>query len=224
QAVKKRKGDLSKARSSTEPFVIEREQYLQKEYRILTEHMNMYMKRVEHFLWENEFLDKEALKIREDSKAYVTYITKHTQKCQNAIITLNDQNHFDLTQVQKQKEELISQYTDKEKEVRKQLMEMETKYSLMNKEVEDLQLFKDLQLEQLSRIKELEKELLDTMWLLLGDIVIPCCICTLYRLEQLSLLSPSILFFQTQLQVMEVESQISCVIPKPVFKRVKIYK
>ncbi|XP_067416138.1 coiled-coil domain-containing protein 166 [Emydura macquarii macquarii] len=162
QGTNRKEGDISKARSSTEPFVKEREQYLQEEYKILTEHVNMYMKRVDHFLWENEFLDKEAQKIQEDSKAYVTYITKHTQKCQNAIITLNDQNHFDLAQVRKQKEELTSQYTDKQKEVRNQLMEMETKHSLMNKEVEDLQPFKDLQLEQLSRIKELEKELLIT--------------------------------------------------------------
>ncbi|XP_007061484.2 LOW QUALITY PROTEIN: coiled-coil domain-containing protein 166 [Chelonia mydas] len=162
QGANRKEDDISKARSSTEPFVKEREQYLEKEYKILTEHVHMYMKRVEHFLWENEFLDKEAQKIREDSKAYMTYISKHTQKHQNAIITLNNQNHFDLAQVRKQKEELISQYTAKEKEVRNQLMEMETKYSLMNKEVEDLQPFKDLQLEQLSRIKELEKELLVT--------------------------------------------------------------
>ncbi|XP_074841640.1 coiled-coil domain-containing protein 166 [Carettochelys insculpta] len=162
QGTSRNEGDKSKTRSSTELFVKEREQYLQKEYKILTEHVNMYMKRVEHFLSENEFLDKEAQKIQEDSKAYVTHIGKHTQKRQNAIITLNDQNHFDLAQIQEQKEKLMSQHTDKEKEVRNQLIEMETKYSLINKEVEDLQPFKDLQLEQLSRIKELERELLLT--------------------------------------------------------------
>uniref|UniRef100_A0A8C4VMM2 DUF4515 domain-containing protein n=1 Tax=Gopherus evgoodei TaxID=1825980 RepID=A0A8C4VMM2_9SAUR len=194
QGTNRKEGDISKTKSNTEPFVKEREQYLQKEYKILTEHMNTYLKRVDHFLWENEFLDKEAQKILEDSKAYMTYISKHTQKCQNAIITLNDQNHFDLAQVRKQKEELISQYTAKAKEVRNQLMEMETKYSLMNKEVEDLQPFKDLQLEQLSRIKELEKELLvtkiqhseqmhkDILWLLLGHVGTSCCVCTHWRL------------------------------------------
>ena len=57
-------------------------------------------------------------------------------------------------------DELTSQYRDKEKEVRSQLIEMETKYSLMNKEVEELKPFKELQSDQLTRIRELEKELL----------------------------------------------------------------
>ncbi|OPJ85840.1 mitogen-activated protein kinase 15 [Patagioenas fasciata monilis] len=65
---------------------------------------------------------------------------------------------------QKEKEELISQYTEKEKEVRSRLTNVETKYSVMSKELEDLQPFRapSLQLEQRKRIKELEKELLVT--------------------------------------------------------------
>ncbi|KAL8181382.1 UNVERIFIED_CONTAM: hypothetical protein K2H54_000243 [Gekko kuhli] len=138
----------------------EREKYLQKEYAILTEHVDTYTQRVQHFQGENEFLDKEAQQIRENNKAYLSYLNKRTIRCQTAIVTLNDQNRSDLAQVRKQREQLISQYTDKEKEVKSQLIEMETKYSLMNKEVEELQPFKELQLEQLSRIRELEKELL----------------------------------------------------------------
>ncbi|XP_042300598.1 coiled-coil domain-containing protein 166-like, partial [Sceloporus undulatus] len=113
-----------------------------------------------HFRGENTFLDKEAQETRENSRAYLTYLSKRTLRCQNAIITLNDQNRSDLEQVLKQKEELTSQYTDKEKEVRSQLIEMETKFSLMNKEVEELKPFKELQAEQLARIRELERDLL----------------------------------------------------------------
>ncbi|XP_044286856.1 coiled-coil domain-containing protein 166-like [Varanus komodoensis] len=156
----KDKKGLAKEQSISCQFVSEREQYLQKEYAILTEHVNTYTERVEHFQSENEFLDKEAQQIRENSKAYLAYLAKRTLKCQNAIITLNDQNRSDLAHVLKQKEELTSQYTDKEKEMRSQLIEMETKYSLMNKEVEELKPFKELQSEQLTRIRELEKELL----------------------------------------------------------------
>uniref|UniRef100_A0A8C3J4W8 DUF4515 domain-containing protein n=1 Tax=Calidris pygmaea TaxID=425635 RepID=A0A8C3J4W8_9CHAR len=143
QEVKTKNGDTSKEKNNTEILVEERKSYLQKEDKILTEHLNTYMGRVEHFLQENKFLEKEAQRNRDEGNAYLSYLTKHNQKCQNLIITLNDQNHTDLSQVWMQKEKLISQYTEKEKELRNSLMNMETKYSLMNKEVEDLQPFKD---------------------------------------------------------------------------------
>ncbi|NXC14137.1 CC166 protein, partial [Corythaeola cristata] len=157
-------GDIWKGINDMEILVKERKSYLQKEYKILTEHMNTYMGKVEHFLQENKFLEKEAQRNREESKAYLSYITKHRQKYQKQITTLNAQNQTELSQVRAQKEKLISQYTEKEKEVRSSLMNMETKYSLMKKEVEDLQPFKDpsVQLEQIKKIKELEKELLVT--------------------------------------------------------------
>ncbi|NXC75101.1 CC166 protein, partial [Anhinga anhinga] len=156
--------DTSKEINDMEILVKERKSYLQKECKILTEHMNTYMGRMKHFLQENKFLEKEAQRNQEENNAYLSYITKHSQKCQNLIITLNDQNHTDLSQVWMQKEKLISEYTEKEKEVRSSLLNMETKYSLMNKEVEDLQPFKyaSVQLEQMKKIKELEKELLVT--------------------------------------------------------------
>ncbi|NXJ99738.1 CC166 protein, partial [Corythaixoides concolor] len=157
-------GDIWKGINDMEILVKERKSHLQKEYKILTEHMNTYMGKVEHFLQQNKFLEKEAQRNQEESKAYLSYIRKHSQKYQDQITTLNAQNHTDLSQVRAQKEKLISQYTEKEKEVRSSLMNMETKYSLMKKEVEDLQPFKDpsVQLEQIKKIKELEKELLVT--------------------------------------------------------------
>ncbi|XP_054841930.1 coiled-coil domain-containing protein 166 [Eublepharis macularius] len=153
-------GNVAKGQSGVAQFVSEREQYLQKEYATLTEHVDTYTQRTQRFQRENDFLDKEAQQIRENSKAYLSYLNKRTLRCQTAIVTLNDQNRSDLAQVRKQKEQMTSQYADKEKEVRSQLMEMETKYSLMNREVDELQPFKELQLEQITRIRELEKELL----------------------------------------------------------------
>ncbi|KAM6125761.1 coiled-coil domain-containing protein 166 [Pterocles gutturalis] len=157
-------GDTSEGTSNKETLAKERKSYLQKEYQILTEHMNTYMGRLEHFLQENKFLEKEAQRNQEESNTYLSYIKKHRQKCQNLIITLNDQNHTDLSQVREEKEQLISQYAEKEKEVRSHLTNMETKYSLMNQEVEDLEPLKyqSVQLEQTKKIKELEKELLVT--------------------------------------------------------------
>ncbi|NXI42144.1 CC166 protein, partial [Galbula dea] len=154
-------GNIFKGITDMEILVEDRRSHLQKEYKILTEHMNTYMGKVEHFLQENKFLVKEAKQNQEESNAYLSYIKKHSQKGYNLIITLNDQNHTDLSQVWMQKDKLISQYTEKEEEVRSSLLNMETKYSLMNQEAEDLQLFKHQQ-EQVKKIKELEKELLVT--------------------------------------------------------------
>uniref|UniRef100_A0A8D0E3D8 Uncharacterized protein n=1 Tax=Salvator merianae TaxID=96440 RepID=A0A8D0E3D8_SALMN len=148
----KEKKGTGEATSISAIFATERERYLQKEFAILSEHISTYTQRSEHFKSENEFLDKEAQQIRENSKAYLTYLAKRTIRCQDTIITLNDQNRTDLANVLKQKEELTAQYTGKETEVRSQLIEMETKYSLMNKEVEELKPFKELQSEQLNRM------------------------------------------------------------------------
>ncbi|NXY84002.1 CC166 protein, partial [Alcedo cyanopectus] len=161
QGERTKNGNTSKGRSDREILDKERKSYLQKEYKILTEHMNTYMGKVKHFLQENKFLEKEAQCIQEENTAYLSYIKKHSQKCQELIKTLNDQNHNDLSQACMQKEKLVSQYTEKEEEVRSSLMKIETKYCLMNKEVEDIQLFND-QMAQMKKIKELEKELFVT--------------------------------------------------------------
>ncbi|NXH17784.1 CC166 protein, partial [Bucco capensis] len=154
-------GNIFKGITDIEIAVEDRKSHLQREYKILTQHMNTYLGKVEHLLQENKLLEKEAKQNQEESNAYLSYIKKHSQKCQNLIITLNDQNHSDLSQVWMQKEKLISQYTAKEEEVRSSLMNMETKYSVLKQEVEDLKLFKHQQ-EQTKKIKELEKELLVT--------------------------------------------------------------
>ncbi|NWW87438.1 CC166 protein, partial [Rhynochetos jubatus] len=164
QGIRTKSGEISKGVSDMEIPVKERKLYLQKEYKILTEHLNTYVGRVERFLQENKFLEKEAQQNREESHAYLSYIRKRRQKCQNLIITLNDQNHTDLSHVWLQKEKLMAQYKEKEKVVRTSLTNKETKYSLLTKEVEELQAFQapSVQLEQMKRIKELEQELLVT--------------------------------------------------------------
>ncbi|NXF86405.1 CC166 protein, partial [Eubucco bourcierii] len=156
-----RNGNVSKGISDMEVPAKERKLYLQKECKILTKCINTYTGKVEQLLQENRFLEKEAKEYQDESSTYLSYIKKHRQKCQNLIITLNDQNHSSLAQVWKQKEKLILQYTEKEEELRSSLMHVETKYSLLDKELEDLEPFKD-KAEQTKRIEELEKELLVT--------------------------------------------------------------
>ncbi|NXP74121.1 CC166 protein, partial [Ramphastos sulfuratus] len=156
-----RNGNVSKGISDLEVPAKDRKLYLQQECKTLTKYINTYTGKVEQLLQENRFLEKEAKQYQDESSTYLSYIKKHRQKCQNLIITLNDQNHSSLAQALTQKEKLISQYTEKEEEVRSSLMDVETKYSLLDKELEDLEPFKD-KVEQTKRIEELEKELLVT--------------------------------------------------------------
>ncbi|XP_033011979.1 coiled-coil domain-containing protein 166 [Lacerta agilis] len=157
---KKKAKDAAKGQTSSLPYVSEREMFLQKEFETLTEHIKTYTQRVRNFQWENEFLDKEAQKIRDVNKVYISYINRRTLRNQNAIISLNDQNISDLIQIRKQRAKLTTEYQEKERDVRYQLIEMETKLSLVNKEIEALQPYQELQLQQLTRIRDLEKELL----------------------------------------------------------------
>lgn len=161
QGARAKNGNTSSGISDMETLIKERKSYLQKENKILTEHLNTYMGKVEHLLQENKFLQEEAKRNQEESKAYLSYLTKHLQQDQGLLTTLNDQNHTNLSHVWQQKKELISEYAEKEEEVRSSLVNVETKYSLLNKEVEDLQAFQE-QLEKMKKIKELEKELLVT--------------------------------------------------------------
>ncbi|NXR09597.1 CC166 protein, partial [Semnornis frantzii] len=156
-----RNGNVSKGISDMEVPAKERKLYLQKECKILTKYINTYMEKVEQLLQENRFLEKEAKEYQDESSIYLSYIKKRRQKCQNLIITLNDQNHSSLAQVWTQKEKLLSHYAEKEEEVRSSLMDVETKCSLLDKELEDLEPFKD-KVEQTKKIEELEKELLVT--------------------------------------------------------------
>ncbi|NWS77100.1 CC166 protein, partial [Crotophaga sulcirostris] len=164
QGEKNKNEDQSKETSDMEVLTQDRKSYLQKEYKILMELMNTYMGSVERLLQENKFLEKEAQQNQKESHTYLSYTTKRSQKCQNLLITLNDQNRIDLSQVCKEKEKLILECAEKEEKVRSVLANVETKFSLMNKEVEDLQrlIGPSAQLERTKRIKELEKELLVT--------------------------------------------------------------
>ncbi|NXU56928.1 CC166 protein, partial [Turnix velox] len=161
QEAKSKSGETSQGMSDMEMLVQERKLYLQEENKTLSEHLETYMGRVEHFLQENKFLEREAQQNRDEGNAYLSYLARHNQKCQDLIITLNEQNHSDLSGVWAQKEKLISEYTEKEQELRGSLTDVETKFTRLSEEVEDLKLFQD-PAKQMNKIKELEKELLAT--------------------------------------------------------------
>ncbi|XP_010600033.2 coiled-coil domain-containing protein 166 [Loxodonta africana] len=138
----------------------ERALYLQREYALLTEQLDACEERMDHVLQENAFLDREALRLREENRLYASYVSARAQRCANAIVRLDEQNRMDLAQIHWQRSELATLYQGREEGVRSQLLEMEARAAQMARRVQDLQPYKELQLEQLARIRALERELL----------------------------------------------------------------
>uniref|UniRef100_F7FX35 Coiled-coil domain containing 166 n=1 Tax=Callithrix jacchus TaxID=9483 RepID=F7FX35_CALJA len=146
--------------AGTEQPLSERARYLQREYALLSEQLEACEDRVDQVLQENAFLDREALRLREENRLYASYVSARAQRCANAIVRLDEQNRVDLAQIHWQRAELASLYHGREDRVRAQLLEMEARAAQMARQVQELQPYKVLQLEQLARIRALERELL----------------------------------------------------------------
>ncbi|XP_029058141.1 coiled-coil domain-containing protein 166 [Monodon monoceros] len=153
-------GRSGAAGEGTEPPLSESAQYLQREYKLLSEQLDACEERVDQVLQENAFLDCEAQRLREENRLYASYVSTRAQRCANAIVRLEEQNRVDLTQIHWQRAELASLYRRREEGVCAQLLEMETRAAQMARQVQELQPYKELQLEQLARIRALERELL----------------------------------------------------------------
>ncbi|XP_026988144.1 coiled-coil domain-containing protein 166 [Sagmatias obliquidens] len=153
-------GRSGAAGEGTEPPQSESAQYLQREYKLLSEQLDACEERVDQELQENAFLDCEAQRLREENRLYASYVSTRAQRCANAIVRLEEQNRVDLTEIHRQRAELASLYRRREEGVCAQLLEMETRAAQMARQVQELQPYKELQLEQLARIRALERELL----------------------------------------------------------------
>nr|XP_034491635.1 coiled-coil domain-containing protein 166 [Marmota flaviventris] len=143
-----------------EPQGSERAQYLQREYTLLSEQLDACEGRVDQVLPENMFLDREAGRLREENRFYASFVNTRAQRCANAVLRLDEQNRVDLGQIHWERSELASLYQGREDGVRAQLLEMQARAAQMAQQVQELQPYKELQLEQLARIRTLERELL----------------------------------------------------------------
>ncbi|XP_052508031.1 coiled-coil domain-containing protein 166 [Budorcas taxicolor] len=148
------------AGEGAEPPLSERAQYLQREHKLLSEELDACKQRVDQVLQENNFLDSEAPRLREENRLYASYASTRAQRSANAIVRLEEQNRVNLSQIHWERAELASIYRGREDGVRAQLLEMEARAARMAQQVQELQPYKELQLEQLARIRALERELL----------------------------------------------------------------
>lgn len=120
----------------------ERAHHLQREYKLLSEELDACEQRVDQVLQENAFLDCEALRLREENRLYASFVSARAQRCNNAIVRLEEQNRLDLTQLREQRAELESLYQGREDWVRTQLLEMEARAEQMARQVQELQPYK----------------------------------------------------------------------------------
>lgn len=143
-APKKKRGTSAGRRSGAggegaEPPLSERAQYLQREYKLLSEQLDACEQRVDQVLRDNAFLDREALRLREENRLYASYVSARAQRCANAVVRLEEQNRVDLTLIHWQRAELASLYRGREDGVRAQLLEMEARAAQMAQQVQALQ-------------------------------------------------------------------------------------
>ncbi|XP_071779219.1 coiled-coil domain-containing protein 166 [Centroberyx gerrardi] len=131
---------------------------LQKEYDKMTDTLNKLKRRREELLRENDFLQNEANQTCLESQAYMSYLSKQTQKCQSLIVTLSEQNQQELEALKKQREKTLAEYQEQANEVSRLIQEKEGELAMLNTKTSQLGEFKDLKQQQLGRIAELEKE------------------------------------------------------------------
>jgi len=138
----------------------DKEVLLQQELDALTEQLSSLKAKVDEYRQENDWLQQEAQKIRMESHEYMSYMEKKTTKRQTTIVSLSDHNQKEIQDIQDQKANMLEEYSMKKEALRAILMEKEHMLTKTKDELKDLQEFKDLQKDQLTHIKELERKVM----------------------------------------------------------------
>ena len=147
-------GDVERAESKP----TEREILLSQQLESLTDELAEMKRNVGELRKENEWLQEEAQQTRLESHEYMAYMARKTEKRQSTIVSLNDNNHEQLSKIQKQKEEMIAYYDQQKTELKDQMLEKETELSSAKKELAELEQYQRLQYDQEAEIKSLEEE------------------------------------------------------------------
>nr|KAG5713877.1 hypothetical protein BaRGS_024504 [Batillaria attramentaria] len=156
----KKKGKDAKAveEKPKTPEPTEKEIMLQEELNKVTKDLEDSKVRVEDLRKENEWLQQEAQKVRIESHEYMSYMEKKTSKRQTTIITLSDHNKQEIRNIQLQKQVMEEEFDEKKKALEALLLEKQHLLEKTNQELNDLQEYKNLQTEQLTKIRDLERQ------------------------------------------------------------------
>lgn len=160
---KKGKGKKGKDKPSTEekpvtPVPTEKEIMLQEELAKVTKALEDAKVQVEDLRMENDWLQQEAQKVRIESHEYMSYMEKKTSKRQTTIITLSDHNKQEIRNIQLQRQVMEGEFDEKKKALQALLLEKQHLLEKTNQELNDLQEYKCLQTDQLTKIRDLERQ------------------------------------------------------------------
>ncbi|XP_075704698.1 coiled-coil domain-containing protein 166-like [Rhinoderma darwinii] len=144
----------------TEVVVSEKEERLQEEHNQLGAEQEGLRRRLEQLRRDNEFLQEEAERVRVESQEYLLYMSKRSQRRQDVIISLNDQNQRELQNIQQHKQELEDKFSAEEQTLRDLLLRREAELTNLRRELEELEPMRRLQKEQMSLIKRLGDDVL----------------------------------------------------------------
>lgn len=152
-------GDEPKQKPAT-PEPTEKELILQQELVKVTSDLENARKKVEDLRKENDWLQQEANRVRNESHEYMSYMEKKTSKRQTTIITLSDHNKQQIRNILLEKEIMEKEFDEKKQALEILLLEKQNSLKKTKDELADLAPLKTLQTEQLNKIKELEKEVM----------------------------------------------------------------
>lgn len=141
------------------PGASEKEIILRSELLELDHELDTLKKQVSDLRSENEWLQKEAERTKEESQDYQTYVSRKAQKRQSLIVSLSDHNQQELRMIQQQKEEVIKDHEEKKAGLNATLLEKENELLKIQKELKLLEPYKMLQQDQEQEIRHLEEEL-----------------------------------------------------------------
>ncbi|KAM5280700.1 coiled-coil domain-containing protein 166 [Ctenodactylus gundi] len=164
-APKKRRGPsagrrLGAAGDGAGPPLSEHAQYLRRECALLSAQLDACRSRADQALRENAALNGEAQRLREENRLLASYGSARAQRCGGAAVHLDEQNRADWAGVRAQRGALEALYRGREDGVRARLQDLEARAAQVVRQVQELRPYQDLQLDQLARVRALERELL----------------------------------------------------------------
>ncbi|KAK7112122.1 coiled-coil domain-containing protein 166-like [Littorina saxatilis] len=140
------------------PEPTEKEVLLQDELNKVTQDLEDAKTKVGDLRNENEWLLQEAQKVRIESHEYMSYMEKKTSKRQTTIVTLSDHNKQEIRNIQLQRQVMEEEFDEKRRALEAFLLEKQHLLEKTKQELNDLQEYKNLQIDQLTKIKDLERQ------------------------------------------------------------------
>ncbi|CAI9738714.1 Hypothetical predicted protein [Octopus vulgaris] len=138
-----------------------KETILERHLQDITRQLDKCKARVAELQYENTSLEDEATKTRMESHEYMNYMGKKTELRQKAVITLNDHNKELFREIQAERKQVEEKYDDQKKDLETVLLAKRHILHKTKQEMDALQESKFLQKEQLKRIAELEKQIIE---------------------------------------------------------------